>query len=164
MILNNTLPEILYFGITNHNIMNPTSPTIRKPLDDHRTYQYIQLPNGIRAVLVSDDKISNTFFNFRVNVGSLSDPDEFLGLAHFLEHMLFLGTAKYPNVKEFEEFLGRNNGGNNAYTSADHTTYQFQISSTATDRCLDIFSRFFIDPLFERTVCRPRSQCSQFRK
>jgi len=38
------------------------------------------------------------------------------GLAHFLEHMLFLGTEKYPISGEFDSFLGKNAGFSNAFT------------------------------------------------
>eukprot|EP00955_Chlamydomonas_euryale_P119016 366570-Chlamydomonas_euryale.AAC.5 len=34
----------------------------------------------------------------QVNVGSMSDPDDFPGLAHFCEHMLFYASEKYPEV------------------------------------------------------------------
>lgn len=40
-----------------------------------------------------------------VAVGSLEDPIELQGLAHFCEHMLFLGTSKYPIESEYKAFL-----------------------------------------------------------
>lgn len=40
-----------------------------------------------------------------VNVGSFSDPDDLPGLAHFLEHMVFMGSNKYPEENAFDEFL-----------------------------------------------------------
>ena len=41
------------------------------------------------------------------------------GLAHFNEHMLFLGTKKYPKEDSFEEFLSANGGASNAYTASE---------------------------------------------
>lgn len=38
-----------------------------------------------------------------VNVGSMADPDDVPGLAHFLEHLLFMGTAKYPEENEYSK-------------------------------------------------------------
>lgn len=40
-----------------------------------------------------------------VNIGSFSDPPDLPGLAHFLEHMVFMGSSKYPEENAFDEFL-----------------------------------------------------------
>lgn len=57
----------------------------------------------------------------------MSDPPHLPGLAHFCEHMLFLGTEKYPSENEYSKFLSEHGGGCNAYTSADHTNYFFDV-------------------------------------
>lgn len=46
-----------------------------------------------------------------VRVGHLSDPAEYPGLAHFLEHMLFMGTEKYPDENEYNTYLSSHGGG-----------------------------------------------------
>ena len=43
-------------------------------------------------------------------VGHFSDPEAVPGLAHFCEHMLFLGTKKYPKEGEYKEFLHQHGG------------------------------------------------------
>ena len=60
-----------------------------------------------------------------VNVGHWSDPAEVPGLAHFLEHMLFMGNWQFPKEAEWEQFLTENGGGSNAFTAAEQTTYYF---------------------------------------
>lgn len=40
-----------------------------------------------------------------VNIGSMADPDDVPGLAHFLEHLLFMGTAKYPKENDYNKVL-----------------------------------------------------------
>ena len=48
------------------------------------------------------------------------------GLAHFLEHMLFTGTAKYPKEGEYHEFIQQNGGMANAYTACYFTNYMLE--------------------------------------
>ena len=45
-----------------------------------------------------------------VGVGSLKDPSEYNGIAHLLEHMLFLGTEKYPDPAEYKTYLASQGG------------------------------------------------------
>lgn len=51
-----------------------------------------------------------------VGVGSFSDPSELQGLSHYLEHMLFMGSDKYPDENEYDSFLTKNGGSSNAFT------------------------------------------------
>ena len=83
-----------------------------------------------------------------VAVGSFSDPPEVQGLAHFCEHMLFLGTAKYPDEDEYSKFLSTHGGGDNAFTSTQNTNYYFSVESAYLEFSLDLFAQFFIAPLF----------------
>ena len=48
--------------------------------------------------------------------GSFSDPAKFPGLAHFLEHMLFFSSEKYPEEDEYSKFIQEHGGFCNAYT------------------------------------------------
>jgi len=66
-----------------------------------------------------------------VGVGSLSDPPELNGLAHFLEHMLFMGTEKYPEENSYAEYLSDNGGRFNAYTALENTNYYFDVNFNA---------------------------------
>lgn len=72
-----------------------------------------------------------------VNVGAFSDPDDIPGLAHFLEHMLFMGTEKYPKESEYTEYLTSHGGVSNAYTAADHTNYYFNVEPSHLAGALD---------------------------
>ena len=51
-----------------------------------------------------------------VGVGSFSEPSYLPGLAHFLEHMLFMGSKKYPDVNEFMKHIAMFSGYDNAFT------------------------------------------------
>lgn len=86
-----------------------------------------------------------------VKVGNALDPKEFQGLAHFLEHMLFMGTKKYPQENEYAQFIQNNGGSNNAWTDLANTNYHFDISNDAYGEALDRFSQFFISPNFNES-------------
>lgn len=107
------------------------------------------LPNGLKVLLWSDPKLNVSSAALAVGVGSLADPPQRQGLAHFLEHMLFLGTEKYPDITGFDAYLRRHSGVNNAYTAEDRTNYHFEIRHEAFEGALDRFAQFFVAPLFD---------------
>ena len=120
---------------------------MKHPLDKSEVRTLV-LENGIRVYLLSDPKFNVAAASMSVEVGSLQDPDARQGLAHFLEHMLFLGTEKYPDVDEYSTYLKTHGGYSNAYTAGDHTNYQFQVLPDGYEGALDRFAQFFISPLF----------------
>jgi hypothetical protein len=91
---------------------------IRPPLDK-RQYETYTLPNGLKVLLCSDPTSTAAAVGMNVHVGACSDPVEIPGLAHFCEHMLFLGTEKYPDEDSFAKFLSANGGINNAFTDSE---------------------------------------------
>ncbi len=115
---------------------------------DPRSYETLVLDNGLKVVLVSDPATDKAAASLDVNIGSGSDPQGREGLAHFLEHMLFLGTEKFPDSAEYKEFMAAHGGRDNAYTSYDHTNYFFDIDKNHLEPALDRFSQFFIAPTF----------------
>jgi len=82
----------------------------------------------------------------------MCDPDDLPGLAHFCEHMLFLGTEKYPTQNDYNMYLSQNGGSSNASTHLDHTTYYFDITPEKLEPALDRFAQFFLKPLFTETL------------
>lgn len=69
----------------------------------------------------------------------MSDPDELPGLAHFCEHMLFLGTKKYPDENQYNKFLANHAGRSNAFTSSDQTDYYFDVAPDRLRETLDMY-------------------------
>ena len=82
----------------------------RTPPLDRRRYRHLLLPNGLQVVLISDDEADRAAAAMDVSVGYASDPDDLPGLAHFCEHMLFLGTDKYPDEGSYQQFLSEHGG------------------------------------------------------
>ena len=112
-------------------------------------FKSFQLPNQIEVLAISDQRFTKSSAALAVMAGSMQNPDEHLGLAHFLEHMLFLGTETYPEVGAYEDYLNKQGGGHNAYTSIDHTNYFFDVAHSGFEGALARFSRFFVCPTFD---------------
>ena len=121
---------------------------IQKSPNDTREYRAITLTNGLQAMLVSDPTADKAAASIDVYVGSSDDPEQLPGLAHFLEHMLFLGTEKYPEPDAYQSFISAHGGQHNAYTSAEHTNYFFEVNADHLNEALDRFSQQFTAPLF----------------
>lgn len=119
-----------------------------KSPNDHNDYRFIELENGLRAILVSDDNAEKAAASMNVAVGSGDDPANREGIAHFLEHMLFLGTKKYPRPGEYQQFIRSHGGSHNAFTAFRDTNYFFDIQADYLEPALDRFAQQFAAPLF----------------
>ncbi len=115
--------------------------------ESERVYRSFTLENGLKVILVSDPEINVSSASIDVGVGSLADPTDRQGLAHFLEHMLFLATEKYPKLNEYGEYLKSRGGYSNAFTAPDQTNYHFEVSHEGLWEAMDRFAQFFISPL-----------------
>lgn len=124
---------------------------IKKGQIDDRIYDYLTLDNQLKVLLISDPSADKAAASLDVNVGSSHDPVDREGLAHFLEHMLFLGTKKYPDAADYQAFIGGNGGSHNAYTASENTNYFFDIDADKLAPALDRFAQFFVAPLFDAT-------------
>jgi insulysin len=129
-------------------IADESTISIKTPSFSDRKTAKIKLDNGLEAYIISDPIATESAAALAVHVGSWSNPKDSPGLAHFLEHMLFLGTTKYPKESEYNSFVTQNGGYSNAYTANDHTAYMFTIRNQAFTEAIDRFSWFFKEPLF----------------
>ncbi|KAF2617855.1 hypothetical protein F2Q68_00038417 [Brassica cretica] len=101
-----------------------------------------------------------------VAMGSFLDPPEAQGLAHFLEHMLFMGSSEFPDENEYDSYLSKHGGSSNAYTEMEHTCYHFEVKREFLQGALKRFSQFFVAPLMkteamEREVLAVDSEFNQ---
>lgn len=130
----------------------PDDPArILAPAPDPAQHRAFVLDNGLKVFLASDPRADRSGAALSVGAGFFDDPAQHPGMAHFLEHMLFLGTDRYPEPGEYQSFMTANGGYSNAYTTHDHTNYYFQVSHEAFAEGIDRFSQFFIAPLFNPT-------------
>jgi secreted Zn-dependent insulinase-like peptidase len=123
----------------------------------YSSYSQFSLPNRLSVLLKHSPFTNRNGIGILVEAGSSHEPRNFQGLAHLLEHMLFMASKKYPKEGYFKELLGKSHGNSNAMTSDTFTVYFFDINAHSPNFELiaDVFSRFFIDPiLHEETLSR----------
>ncbi|MGK0499048.1 MAG: protease-3 [Oceanicoccus sp.] len=128
-----------------------SSSVINTSPNDTRKYDIITLGNELEVILISDPSAEASGAVLTVYVGQYQDPESQQGMAHYLEHMLFMGTKKFPDVNGFHNFVEEGGGVRNAFTSTETTSYFFAVSPAAYDEGLDRFSEFFKTPLFDET-------------
>ncbi|QFI38635.1 peptidase M16 [Moritella marina ATCC 15381] len=116
--------------------------------NDYKQYRHVTLPNGLVVLLIQDEHCKKSAASMSVAVGHFDDPLQHEGLAHLLEHMLFLGTDKYPTPGEYQSFISMHGGSNNAWTGTEYTNYYFDINNNYFHNALDRFAQFFIAPSF----------------
>ncbi|HHR5886346.1 pitrilysin [Providencia alcalifaciens] len=125
--------------------------TINKSVSDPREYKAIKLNNDMTVLLVSDPKATKSLAAVSLPVGSIENPDSQLGLAHYLEHMVLMGSKKYPEPSSFSEFLQKHGGSHNASTAPHRTAYYFEVENgaleAATDRLADALAEPLLDPI-----------------
>ncbi|KAL7552322.1 hypothetical protein ACHAWF_015546 [Thalassiosira exigua] len=126
-------------------------PPVIKGDADYRAYRPLLLDNGLTVLLATDAQSKHLAAAVSVTAGASSDPRSLPGLAHFCEHMCFLGSKAYPGENEYKQYLAQHGGKSNAATSMSHTTYQFDVLAEHGEKALDIFSNFFISPLFSKS-------------
>jgi len=85
-----------------------------------------------------------------VHMGSFSDPEDVPGLAHFLEHMVFMGSKKFPDENGFDSFIAKHGGYDNASTDTETTVFYFESPRRHFHEGLDRFAQFFISPLMKQ--------------
>ena len=120
---------------------------IIKSHNDKNIYYTNTLSNGLKYIIITDPDSKTGAVSLNIDIGSSYEPNEISGLAHFLEHTLFLGTEKYP-TNSFDDFISKNSGSSNAYTTSENTNFHFDISNEVFEKSLDMFVHFFICPLF----------------
>src|SRR3989339_481742 len=134
------------------------SSAVQKADLDPRNYRTLTLKNQIEVLLIQDPAATKAAASLSVGVGQFQDPADYSGLAHYLEHMLFMGTEAYPDPAEFGDFLARHGGFSNAYTAFEETNYHFALQAEQFAGALERFSEFFVHPLLNGTYAAQELQ------
>lgn len=131
-------------------VREATAPVVvNKSPNDERTYAAVTLDNGLKVLMVSDSETEKSAAALSVGVGAFSDPMDFQGMAHYLEHMLFMGSESFPEPDGYMNFAAENGGSSNAYTSSEITNYMISIENQAFPEALYRLSEFFSAPILD---------------
>ncbi len=91
------------------------------------------LENGLELVVIPDHRAPVVTHMIWYKVGSADETAGKSGLAHFLEHLMFKGTAKHP-TGQFSTVVARIGGQENAFTSSDYTGYFQRVRASSSRR------------------------------
>src|SRR5262249_15088418 len=131
IILKRTVLPLLLFVTSLTAAPVQVAPALTDPIPVEREITVNQLPNGLRYYVRANKKPEKRAeLRLVVKTGSVLEDDDQQGLAHFVEHMAFNGTAHFPKneIVSFIESLGMRFGADlNAYTSFDETVYMLQV-------------------------------------
>lgn len=116
--------------------------------DDGRSYQLYRAASGLLCLLISDPAADAASCVVQFGVGSHDEPAQLPGLAHLLEHMLFMGSAGYLQAGSFPQLVSEWSGRFNASTAAERTRYHFSVNPAGLDACLDQLTDMLVAPLF----------------
>lgn len=106
------------------------------------------LPNGVRLILVPLSGVNSVATAVMVGVGSRYETTANNGVSHFLEHIVFKGTKKYPTTDDVN-IIERAGGLQNAYTDIDVTNYHNKVLATDWELALEVNKELALHPLIE---------------
>jgi predicted Zn-dependent peptidase len=105
-----------------------------------RIYQRATLPNGLRLISARMPHVRSVTIDCYFGVGSRYEPLELAGIAHFLEHMIFKGSAGYPTAQQISESIEGVGGALDAATDKEVTVFSTKIASHLFDHGLSVLA------------------------
>jgi predicted Zn-dependent peptidase len=111
----------------------------------HMTEQIVQLPSGLTVAVESMAHTRTVSIGAFVRVGGRHDPTEYAGLAHFLEHLLFKGTASRSAI-EISQTIDRVGGDINAYTAKEYTAYYCRLPARHAGVGIELLGDLLTEP------------------
>ncbi len=115
---------------------------------DNLNYQRTVLSNGLRIATEFIPHVRSIAIGFWFDTGSRDELEDYSGIAHFLEHMNFKGTARRSAGQIAREIEGRG-GILNAFTSKEVTCYHARVVDEQTARAVDVLSDITHNSLFD---------------
>ncbi|OGE38179.1 hypothetical protein A3B45_03855 [Candidatus Daviesbacteria bacterium RIFCSPLOWO2_01_FULL_39_12] len=111
-------------------------------------YKISTLPNGLTLITVNMPHLNSVTTLVAVGAGSRYESKNINGISHFLEHMFFKGSRKYPTAEIISTLVDGIGAVNNAYTHKECTVYWIKSSSKHIELSSDIISSMIKESLF----------------
>lgn len=112
-------------------------------------YKTFKLKNGVRVVTVPLKSTGAVTSLILVGTGSHYEKKELAGISHFLEHLFFKGSKKYPNAKKISTILDTIGASYNAFTAEEVTGFYVKTVKNKAELALDVMSDYLKNPLFK---------------
>ncbi|MBF7073261.1 insulinase family protein [Glaciecola sp. MH2013] len=114
----------------------------------NRDYLKHILDNSLELVVITCPDAQKSAISVSIGVGHFCDPDDCPGLSHLLEHMLFTGSENYPDGNHLHDFLHKDGGFLNAWTSAQNCNFHFDSAHELLLNGCDVLFDMLLHPLF----------------
>lgn len=108
--------------------------------------ELLTLSNGLRFLHCRNAASAAFELSVHIDSGSRDETAESNGVSHFLEHMMFRGSQRFPNSVALAGAMESFGGEANAMTSIESTVYWLKGATARIDQAFDIFSEFFLNP------------------
>lgn len=116
---------------------------------DNSFYDRTALPNGLRVLTSSMPHTRSVSLSLYVGTGSRYERDAEAGVSHFLEHLLFKGTERWPTAKEVAETVDGVGGLMNGGTDREYTVYYIKVARPHLQIALDVLVELVRRPLLD---------------
>ena len=124
-------------------------PILTPSLAQRQTLK-LRLANGLEVYLISDPEAIQSGAVLTVQAGSWQDPNQYPGVAHFLEHLLFEGTKKRPSNWAISREIEKVGGEFNAYTTNERTCFYVRVLKKHIDMAIEILADIMQNSLLRR--------------
>ena len=132
---------------------------------DFQNAQFMTLQNGLRVMFCQQENSPTSYVSMAVKAGHFYDPNNCQGLAHLLEHMLFMGSRHLPAPNEINDLVSKHGGSINAWTGTEYANYHFHCHTSSLPGIIPAFADILRRPLIDKQVItnEVRSIDAEFR-
>ncbi len=108
------------------------------------------LPNGARLIFIQNTTIASAYLYLVGTAGAYAERKDEIGAAHFLEHMVFEGTKKYPTRETLRLLVDKTGAQLNARTGYYDVSFQFSSLAEDLETGFSLLSQFITEPLLRQ--------------